>query len=186
MTHTDLLARLLPPVSYAPDGGLLAAMLAGDGTALDAAHGGAIALREEFDPRTAAALFAEWETTVGLPDACVGADQSTGQRRAALVAKWIGLGGQSPAYFVGVAAAMGYTITITEFDPHDVTMDVGVPIHGPLWRLAWQVNAALDTITHLTVLDTVSDPLSAWGNAAMECMLTRLKPAHTHVIFSYS
>lgn len=186
MIHAELLALLLPPSSYAPDNTLLAALLAGDGAALDAVYGSAQALQGEFDPRTTAALFPDWETTAGLPDACIGAGQTSSQRRAALVAKWIGQGGQTPAYFVGLAAAMGYTITITEFRPHDVNSDVNAPLLDAAWRYAWQVNAALDTVTVLTVNDTVIDPLAAWGNQALECMLTRLKPAHTHVIFSYS
>ncbi|MDP2786596.1 MAG: DUF2313 domain-containing protein [Pseudomonadota bacterium] len=186
MSHADLLANLLPLTSYAPDNALLVSLLAADGAALDAAYGSAQALQIEFDPRTTAALFADWETTAGLPDACIGGGQTTGQRRAALVAKWAGQGGQTGAYFVALAAAMGYAITITEFRPHDVNLDVNAPLFDAAWRYAWQINAALDTVTVLTVNDTVIDPLSAWGNQALECMLTRLKPAHTHVIFSYS
>jgi len=131
-------------------------------------------------------MFGEWEATTGLPDACTGGGQTTSQRRTALVAKWIGQGGQSPAYFIALAATIGYAITVTEFWPHDVKSDVEYPIYDVPWRHAWKVNAALDTVAYLTVTDAVTDPLAWWGNAALECLLTRLKPAHTHVIFSYS
>lgn len=186
MTHAELLALLLPPSSYAPDNALLAALLAGDGAALDTAYGSALALQGEFDPRTTATLFDEWEGTAGLPDTCIGGGQAFNQRRAALVAKWIAQGGQTPAYFIGLAAALGYAITITEFVPHDVNSDIETPLFDAAWRYAWQVNAALDAVTVLTVNDTVIDPLAAWGNQALECLITRLKPAHTHVIFSYT
>lgn len=146
-------------------------------------------LVEEADPRTTAELFLDWERVAALPDPCAeafGGEQTMSQRRAALVGRLTTLGGQSPAYFIGVAAAIGYAITITEFPRFTVNSAVSEAIYGGAWNFAWQVNAALNTVTTFNVKSTVADPLAAWGNALLECVIERLKPAHTDVLFSYT
>ncbi len=148
--------------------------------------GRAAQLIDETDPRTTTELLADWERVAGLPDPCVGADQTTVQRRAALHAKLTTLGGQSAAYFIAQGAGLGYTVTITEFDQHTVADDVNHPLYGQPWQFAWQVNAPQDTVGVLDVNGTVDDPLAWWGNEALECSINRLKPAHTHVMFAYS
>lgn len=151
--------------------------------------GRAADLVEEADPRTTAELLADWERVAGLPDPCVEAlagTQTTAQRRAALVAKLTTIGGQSAAYYIALAASLGYTISVTEFDLHDVEDNVEHPLYGTPWQFAWQVNAAEDNIGRLAVTDTVEDPLAWWGNELLECVIERLKPAHTHVLFAYT
>lgn len=143
-------------------------------------------LVDEWDPRTTLELLADWERVYGLPDPCVGSDPSVVQRRNSLVAQIINLGGQTPAYFIAVAAALGFTVTITEFDEYSVEDDVDAFINGPAWAYAWQVNAPLNTVFEMTVDDLVSDPIASWGNEVLECVLERIKPAHTDVLFSYS
>jgi uncharacterized protein YmfQ (DUF2313 family) len=146
-------------------------------------------LLEEADPRTTAELFIDWERVAGLPDACAqafGGDQTFAQRRAALLGRLTTIGGQSPAYFIGLAAALGYAITITEFHEHTVEDDVEHGLYGAAWNFAWQVNSALNTITDITVESTVEDPIAAWGNALLECVINRLKPAQTTALFSYT
>lgn len=150
--------------------------------------GRAADLVEEADPRTTAELLADWERVAGLPDPCVEAlagTQTTAQRRAALVAKLTTIGGQSAAYYIALAASLGYAITVTEFDLHDVDSDVDAPLYGEPWQFAWQVNAAQDTIGVLAVTDSVEDPLAWWGNELLECVISRLKPAHTNALFAY-
>ena len=144
---------------------------------------------EEADPRTTAELFLNWETDAGLPDSCAvafGGTQTMAQRRAALVGKLVTLGGQSPAYFIGLAAALGYAITVTEFHAQTVNDDVNMPFYDVTWNFVWQVNAALNTVNVFNVNGPVSDPLASWGNALLECVIKRLKPAHTTVQFSYT
>ena len=157
-----------------------------EGSAFDTAQSDAAALLRESDPRSAASMSSDWERVAGLPDTCIAiGEQTTAQRRAALVARLTQLGGQTPAYFVGLAAALGYTITITEFEPHTVKSTVNAPMRGPQWRYAWRVNAPAQTVTVFRVNGRVSDPLASWGNTVLECVITRRKPAHTHVIFTY-
>lgn len=194
MTATDYLRQLqvlLPPGPAWPrsDDALLTRLLAALAAELARVDGRAQRLVEEADPRTVAELFVDWERVAGLPDACAqafGGEQTLAQRRAALVGRLTTLGGQSPAYFIGLAAALGYAITITEFRVHTVNDDVEYPLIDESWTFAWQVNAALSTLTEITVESTVEDPIAAWGNSLLECVINRLKPAHTTVLFSYT
>lgn len=194
LTETDYLRQLqalLPPGPAWPkdDDATLTRLLAALAAELSRVDGRAQQLVEEADPRTVAELFADWERVAGLPDACAvafGGTQTVAQRRAALVGRMTTLGGQSPAYFVGLAASLGYAITITEFRAHCVNDDVECPLYDTAWNFAWQVNAALNTVTDITVDNTVEDPIAAWGNALLECVIKRLKPAQTTVLFSYT
>lgn len=143
-------------------------------------------LLDEADPRTTLELLADWERIAGLPDPCVGGSPTTAQRRASLIQKLTALGGQTPAYYIGVALSLGFVITIGEFLEHTVEDDVEHQLYGSDWNFAWQVNAPLNTVGELTVEDTADDPLAWWGNEQLECVLRPLRPAHTHVIFAYT
>lgn len=148
--------------------------------------GRTVQLIEETDPRTTGELLADWERVAGLPDTCVTDAQSTAQRRAALHAKLTTLGGQSMAYFIALAAILGYTVTITEHKPFTVKSAVNDPLYDTEWRFAFVVQAPLNTVRRFNVRSAVSDPLASWGNAALECVINRLKPAHTLAMFAYS
>ncbi|MDO9235956.1 MAG: DUF2313 domain-containing protein [Aquabacterium sp.] len=194
LTDADYLRQLqalLPPGPAWPkdDAASLTRLLTSLAQELARVDGRALQLVEEADPRATAELFADWERVAGLPDACAvafGGDQTVAQRRAALVGRLTTLGGQSAAYFIGLAAALGYAITISEFAEHSVNDDVEHLLYDNAWNFAWQVNAALNTVIELTVEGTVDDPLGAWGNALLECVIKRLAPAHTAVLFSYT
>jgi uncharacterized protein YmfQ (DUF2313 family) len=186
----DHLQSLLPPGaawSRAPDAALtrLLNVIAGEFARLDALAEAALA---EADPRTTSALIAEWEAMAALPDSC-SADELTGlvARRAALLQRVTSRGGQSRAYFMELAAALGYTITITEFRPFTVGKStVGEALTNGAWQSTWQVNAPLTTIRGFTVgQSAVGDPLRSWGNQVLECAIRRANPAHTLVLFKY-
>jgi uncharacterized protein YmfQ (DUF2313 family) len=149
-------------------------------------HNRAVALVDEADPRTTTELLTDWERVAGLPDACTGPLPTLAQRRAALVARLTSIGGQSRAYFIALAASLGYTVTITEYRPYHVNSHVNDPLNSELWTFVWQVNAALNTVRRFTVNAGVNEPLAAWGNELLECVIRRLAPAHTKVLFAYS
>jgi len=194
ITDADYLQQLqglLPPGPAWPKDAdsVITRLLHGLAAELARVDGRAQQLVEEADPRTTAELLADWERVSGLPDTCavaLGGAQTTAQRRAALLTRLTTVGGQSASYFIGLAAALGYAITVTEFREHTVEDDVEHPLYGPAWNFAWQVNAALDTVNEITVNDTVEDPLATWGNELLECVIERLAPAHTLVLFSYT
>jgi uncharacterized protein YmfQ (DUF2313 family) len=80
-------------------------------------------LEIESDPRTTVELLPDWERNWGLPDPCYSAPQTIGQRQLALVMRMTMLGAQSREFFIGVAAMLGYTITITEYRVFVVGLD---------------------------------------------------------------
>ena len=145
------------------------------------------ALGEEADPRTTYELLPDYEALFGLPTACMsGIAQSVQQRRQALQAQMISGGGQSIAYYIALALAAGFVITITEFRPWTVGMTIDLPLYGSDWAYAWQVNAPLNTISYFTMSSAVDEALAMWGNNLLECIINRFKPAHTVVLFAYS
>lgn len=144
------------------------------------------ALMNESDPRTISETLSDWERMLGLPDPCVAFDQSTAQRVGGVVAKYIAQGGQSPAYFIEIAAALGFTITITEFSQFTVASTCDQALYGAPWAYTWQVNGPPQSPEDFTVVASVDDPLRWWSNQILECVMTRLKPAHTTVRFVYA
>lgn len=193
MTANEYLAQLQALLPQGPAwpreaNAALTQLLAAWADELARVDGRAADLIEEADPRTTAELLADWERVAGLPDACVaayGITQTTAQRRAALVAKLTTIGGQNAAYFIALAARLGYTITITEYKTFTVRSKVNDPINDLPWRFVFTVNAPLNTVRRFTVRSAVNEPLAEWGNELLECVIARLKPTHTHVLFAY-
>ncbi|HFV4280401.1 TPA: hypothetical protein ACH9LV_005379, partial [Escherichia coli] len=59
-------------------------------------------------------------------------------------------------------------------------------LNAPEWRYYWQVNmpAATNT-TWMTCGDPCDSALRIWGDTVVECVLNKLCPSHTYVIFKY-
>jgi uncharacterized protein YmfQ (DUF2313 family) len=141
----------------------------------------------ESYPATATEILAEWERAYGLPDLCVGAGQTLQERRLALVSKIAAGGGQSRAYFIAVAAALGFTITIEEFRPFMFGQSTfGDPLLDVEAAFRWRVIAPeINTIFFRFGQSAFGEPFERASNTALECVLNRLKPAHTTLEFSY-
>lgn len=140
----------------------------------------------ENDPRTTIEMLSDWERAFGLPDACTEAADTVAERHNVLHEKVTRIGDQSRQYFIDVAARVGYIITITEFDTFNAGDHAGDTVNGQNWRFAWRVNAPEETITEFKAgLSVAGDPLRDWGNEILECVITKLKPAHTLVQFAY-
>lgn len=144
-------------------------------------------LLEEAFPNTAAELLSEWEIAFGLPDVCGPelAPEDLAGRRAALWAKVITTGGQSPAYFLALAAALDWDVALIEHRRHTVGQTVEAPLHGDPWAYTWELHSDEGAeVTNFTAASAVSAPLATWADWR-ECLFRRLKPAHTHLLFSY-
>lgn len=145
-------------------------------------------LARESDPRRALELLADWERNYGLPDPCVDtSDLTIGERRDALVSRMTTTGGQSRGYFIEIAAALGYEITIQEFRPFRAGMNrAGDQLTNGDWQFTWRVNVPAVTVrTFMAGGGAAGESLRKWGNERLECTLHRLKPAHTILQFGY-
>lgn len=147
-------------------------------------------LLDEADPRATLELLPEWEAWAGLPDICTGGMSTLQERREALVQKLTSGGGQSRAYFVSLAATLGYTITIDEFRPFICGKSrCGDQLNGGAEaRFYWRVTVPNAKLIRFTCgVSRCGDSLGKIDRAApLECVLQRLKPAHTEIIFNYS
>lgn len=179
-----------------------------------AARAGRFLISEAFPP-TSFDLLPDWERVLGLPEPCFPIAQTLEERRAAVLEKLQRRpGGQSRPYYTGIAERLGYhkpdpsphamplelpaelgrhqQITIREFRP----FMFGVSRLGdPRWRFApprmryvWVVTvpgvrlfwfrygqSRLGQDPHLTIRRAED----------LECVLQKLKPGHTKLVFNY-
>lgn len=144
-------------------------------------------LIDEADPRTTAELLTDWERVAGLPDNCSGLLAETQQgRRNALVSKLVGRGGQTKAYFIEIARALGFDIEIEEFRSFRIGSRIGQSLTNGDWKYAWRVNSDSVTVQRFRVgRSAVGERLATWGNAGLECRLRQYRPAQTNIIFAY-
>jgi len=183
------LQALLPPGDAWPrePDAVLTRLLLGLAHELARVDGRAGNLLDEVDPRTALEMLAEWERVCGLPDSCAPLGETIQRRRAAVVARLTARGGQSPAYYVALAAALGYAVEIEEFRPFRCgESGAGDALYDDDAVHAWRVVAPATTVTYFGAgVSGAGEPLAGWGNAALECAIRRHAPAHTTVLFGY-
>lgn len=143
---------------------------------------------EEADPRTTLQLLPEMEEFAGLPDPCSGLAKTIDQRRSDLLDALVGIGGQSRAYYIGLAAKVGFDgATITEYEPHTVDATVDAPIYGADWQFAWKITAPSVAVDQFDVMSTVDESLGeAAATSKLECLINRTKPSHTTTLFEYT
>lgn len=189
--YREQLKQLLPPGQAFPrdPGTTLHDLLDGMSIELARVDDRSFTLPFEANPTTTNELLSDWERVAGLPDRCSGVLEETLQgRRSALLTKLSSTGGQSPAYFISIAAALGYQVTITEFLPFRVGRSkVGEALTNGDWQFAWQVNAPETTVVSFRVgMSAVGEALRTWGAGSLECKIRQLAPAHTVPIFAYA
>ncbi|PPR18989.1 MAG: hypothetical protein CFH43_00372 [Proteobacteria bacterium] len=156
------------------------------GEILAITHNRAENLVNESNPHFTIELLKEWEIDAGLPDKCVPTNQTLSERRAALVAKLLRKGSQTRQYYIDVATALGYSITIDEFDVFRVDSEAGQELTEEDVVYLWRINAPEETVRTFNMQSACSEPLGKWGNELLECVLNRIKPAHTRLLFGYS
>jgi len=167
-------------------------------------------LEIETDPRKSTEMFADWERNWGLPDPCFfGTQQSLADRRRILMLKMTLLGGQSREFFVKIMSWLGYEIQIKEYAPYmcgvskvgdtsyDEAISGGVPgnmrwyLGPPEMRFYWSIGVGQVKLTWFRTGpiggESGVDPHLIIGMAGeVPCLLERIKPAHTQIVFDYS
>lgn len=201
LTARDYLARLqdlLPTGAVWPrdDDSWLTRLLLGLAGGFSRTRNRAVDLLDQLvDPRNAVELLTDWEAELDLPDPCAGQAETVAERQARAYDKLTARADQRPAYFIARAAALGFTVTVTEHAPAHCQSDCTaaldpdeVIVGGQQWpwRYVFEINAPADTIHELDCVSGGCDePLRNWGNQILECVLTRIAPAHTLIRFTY-
>lgn len=152
-----------------------------EGEFLDLCYYQAEAIYNEFFPDSAVATIAEWMRIFGITEST--------EPNNSIVAAWRVLinknGRLSPAYYLSICLAFGFTSTIYERivdcfkvgmgytpwigSPIDVT---GSPVTGDAAPWEWQVISS-------------AGPTNASLRAQFESLINRVKPAWTEVSFTY-
>ena len=144
---------------------------------------------DEVDTRTVEELIAAWEGYLGLPDPdCSSRPGTALLRRFAVHAKHTNQGGQSPQFYIDLAAAVGFTITVEEFLPYVVggPSAIGNRLYTDPWRFTWRVHAPVHTVTFARAGKLRAGESIAYSdNTILECTLEAVKPAHTNLVFEY-
>lgn len=110
------------------------------------------------------------------------------ERRAALLARIVGAAGQSRAYFIALAATLGYAgATVEEFArPRAGRAVIGDAIHGFDWSQAWRLRLGAAGVRAARAgAASAGDALRSWGDERIECAVRRAAPAQTLPLFSY-
>jgi uncharacterized protein YmfQ (DUF2313 family) len=130
-------------------------------------------LLNEADPRNATETIEDWERALGLPDERVLVIPSTiEERRIAVAQKLTNLGGQSVSFFVALAAACGYTVTVSRFRVLRVGCRVGDRVYGDAFAYSFEM-----------LVETPTG--DALPQADFERVIEHATHAHATVVFTY-
>lgn len=180
--YTQLLYHLLPE-GPAWDGEN--PLIEGLAPSLNRVHQRADELMAEIDPARTTELIDRYEQLYGLPDSCAPEGvQTLQQRQQRLDAKANVAGGINERFYREQLDALGYTAaTIEQFQNLDSTPD---PEWGEFWRYYWRVNIPADAnISWQTCTSTCDSAIRTWGDTVAECVIDKLCPSHTVVVFAY-
>lgn len=145
--------------------------------------------REAVGPREAVDLLADYERVLaGAIDGVDTASLSAADRQAVAHQRWIARGGQSPAYFIQLAAALGTEITITEQVATQCGLaECGEEITPDTEAFVWIVNLSNSRLIEAECDATeCGDALGDIALSICEPVIRAHKPAHTEVVFSYA
>jgi uncharacterized protein YmfQ (DUF2313 family) len=173
------LKALLPQGAAWPreSGSTLSGLLEGLAEELARVDGRAGDLMVQTDPRAVTEMLGDWERAYGLPDGCVVAEPTEAGRRLALHQRVASLGGQSPAYYVGLSALLGYEAEAESFRPSRLPLTLPTPLAGRPWAFAWRV------VVYGPAEIGAEAPI--YAAADLECVISRIRPAHTVVAFDF-
>jgi len=145
-------------------------------------------LINEMDPTTTTELLPDYERLVELPDDLqTELSASLEQRRKDIVRKLTTGGGQAPAFFVEIAAAFGYTVTIEEYFPFRAGRNrCGYRCFDVDWIHHWGIRSDQSVTLYFRAgQNRCGDRLRTSQNQGLEAVINDAKPAHTVVHFLY-
>ncbi|KAF0145128.1 MAG: phage protein [Nitrospirae bacterium] len=182
MLHKDAL-KLLFPLDL---GGEFERDIELEGKQLDLAQARVDDLLKEMFPDGAYELLCCWERVCGITP---GADDTLQMRRDTVIRKLREIGRLDRKYFIDVAAAMGYTITIEELHPFMAGLSyAGDTLYVEESIFIWLVRIAGQSLYYFRAGQSSAGERLLWWpvQTVLENILNDLKPAHTYIIFDYS
>ena len=144
----------------------------------------------ERDTRTVSELLTEYEFEYDSPGDCLEIVTTVEERKSLVYQKVIALGGLNPAYIIELAAALGYTIVITEHAPFWCGMGgCGDPIGDGEALFTWTVSTSFsgETTYFRSGSGRSGDRLvGVTGSDLLQCFIDTVTPAHTKVFFDFA
>lgn len=187
MPHRDLLAALLPPVSYDANAPHLDLSLAMEGRELDRVQADGAAVLGALRPWFWQQWLPDWERVYGLPGPCAAGGQLLQERIALLAVAFLERGGISRSWLKRYAALAGYDVEIQEFREFKAgRSSAGDALTNGGWVFAFLVVASGDVSrTFRSGQSVAGEALRTWGDPILECIINWRKPAHTIGLISY-
>ena len=176
--YTEMQQALLPQGrAWSRDpSSALTALLAARSIGLAAVDASCDTLLAEADPRTTLQMLPDWERNFGLPDPAIGSPPTVAARQQALVAKMSFQGAKSRAWFIALAASLGFEATIEEFRPFRAGQGAaGDAITTDPWRYAWR----------MVVMTTPELTAGSFQGLSLQAQVRRFAPAETFVILDF-
>lgn len=128
-----------------------------------------------------------WETQVGLPNDCSKFSVFTSlQRRQNVLSQLNATGGQSIQYYLDVMEIMGYpNNTITEYSALRIGDPCDSAVRGEDWDYAWSISIPDQISSRFNAQSDCDDPLDSGTDQWLQCLMLKIKPAHTILFFDY-
>ena len=187
--YADRLLALLPSGRVWPrePGAVIPQAAAGMAPSFARLDARAAALLQDAPAGDLVELLPEWEATLGLPDPCAGEQPTIELRQRSVRAQIAARGGQSIPYFVALALALGFAVTVDEFAPARAdVLAADDPVYGPDWADTWRITLPALSLEEFAADESYADdPLASWGSKTAECTLGRYAPGHTILQFAY-
>lgn len=191
--YKQLLKSLLPKGKAwnNDEGTVLDQLLHAKGDELSRIDNRIVDLLKERDTRLTLELLVDHEYDLGLPDECTEIGITIQERRNVAHAKFIELGGLNRQYYIDLMDYLGWgSIDIEEFTPFWSGLGASGDACGDQKNIFyWKVNIASDPDNWFWFRASSSVAgnrlLRAAGVQGMQCILNRIKPAHTRLIFGY-
>lgn len=186
--YRDILALLLPPVSYNPKAPRLSAELLAEAVLLSRAGQAGSRLLTAITLTRAMDFLPDQERVYALSPS---PNDTLQQRCQRVLAKMSETGGLSREYFIRLAKSLGYDITITEPEPFRCGRN---RCGDRLWirEIIWVWIVKINSGEQIPVYrfrcgrSATGERLLSFGYNALENIFNELKPAHTQVVFDYS
>ena len=175
------LELLLPkgPAYDPQNGSVLLDFLSGMAEELARIDARTIDVLNEADPRTTTELFTEWLETVGIPDGCSVYALTPEDERTQLIQKLTKQAGQTPAFYIDLADALGYGARVEEFQEFLVDRNVvGDPLYDEYWVHSFSLVLDEPPVVARAGVARAGDRLGTFNADFLFCILQTARPAH--------